>query len=1143
MRSETLQAGSEVYQGSNPYFTYTPEPGLATNKAIENIVAGAASIIANRLTTTSQTTVAGDIDTVIADGIALDPSDWSGILNAVAAQIKNPPASLVLSGTVTTGSSLSLSGTSLTQTEAVDAIFATEKAVIAANPLQSATGVAQYALVTLGTNFNFTSTTIVSNGTSANSSYIIAAIKAAPTTVGGMAYALMSSGEGIASTVPTSPGTAATYSTPIIQDVTAANVAGVAQAVSSFISTATGQGAYASDVVTQLQSDNKNTAALDGDVLGGVIAANQGQAPSIITSSGLWTTVNTTAPLDTDANRISFVSGILAAAPTTSVINDVLSSSTVTGGTILTGTSFLENKTFAGDYLTLVADSAKAVSTSPSDEEALMADLLGNDPVGHAYVISLPSLSNTFGALAIKDSGTTGYAAFQGIIANDPTATSTTAIINYAVSVAKNSDIASTADQSTDVSRAQVAIGLLNEISVASGSDAYAYTQILDNTTSTTDTARATFVGTVADAFLGASDFNTVVDTSFSSSTNSNYFTSVQAAAEDVVKLLPSAYLTSATTVVTAAATGQAGVPSSSGSTSFTNDAAIAQDVISLTTIKNAGLSAAVVQAAAAPVIANDSTPADYVTFANDVVGSTQSTQTQAISQGLAGAIVAGGGNDSSLETFATNFETTLAGDPTSHATLGYEVAGGVAAALTVPSDSAGLSIDVTIAESGSTASAAIRGKIAAAVAFAQTSQASTLVADMLSGDGSLTLLTALTDKDTVAEDVTASVPASAGGDAQDVAATLGGDATGYKDIGASDGDITKVIPTTLPAATRLTYISSIVSLTMSDTTDDVNTTIINSGTGNIATFLEAGAGAATTKSGDLFADAVAGDMVSGYGFSSSTDSASMDAFVAAMASKAATSMIYIAQGFAEFIPATADVAFSGSAATLTGTASALVTAKGYIAEGVATADTTQAPLVATTVAATVPTVINPNTTALDKLADTDNADRTTIAVDVAKAVPADAPDIVYNVGLQYVDVSGTDNSLALLAKGVAGAVDTVLPKANLAEQMGSIASEAILAGSTLSTPLIAQGYAEIAADVAGVKAGTAYEVIGASIATIAELGVNVTTFEGDVTTLMDAATAAVQSEVSDAIAAYNGNANSFDVGPVTRPETGITNS
>jgi hypothetical protein len=404
-----------------------------------------------------------------------------------------------------------------------------------------------------------------------------------------------------------------------------------------------------------------------------------------------------------------------------------------------------------------------------------------------------------------------------------------------------------------------------------------------------------------------------------------------------------------------------------------------------------------------------------------------------------------------------------------------------------------------------------------------------------------------LGDKTSIATAVTVQDPSAAGAIAAAEVATLSTDNGGIADIGSVTASISKSIALTNSLANRTSWIANVVTAAINQST--VGGTAISS-TSNTINFLNKAAGAGANV-GNLISEAVASDITSLVGFSSSNDSSALNTFLAATGKAAGGNTVYIAEGFAQYLTGVNPVTFATNVATASGTTSAAASIKAVVAEGVALADPSGAPAIATDVAATITdsAPANPNQ-AQAKLEDADNGLRATIAEDVAKAVPALAYDIAYDVGLQLDNTGSADASFATFTKGIISAVDGALPKPGLAAQLGAITSEVLLAASQNANALTETQVVNLIEAAATVKGGTAYEIVGAAIATVAatpallaDVGGNLTSFESVLLTAFNATNnSTTETEAANAKKTYGNNSDYFSVGSVTQPETGITN-
>jgi hypothetical protein len=1128
-------------------------PTVYTNGIVEKITAGAAAILANRLPgdyvpTSGQSAaqiaaakdslVSSNIDTLLGNSIKLNPSDANGILQEIVNELQTPPSNPSVSG---------LSSVTMTQLQAVNAVATTFKAV----PTTSLVTTASSAITSVGTFF-----TGVSGTFSANQSFLVAMIKDYSST----SYPTLAEVEtaatvalvnnGAYGNVLTSSSGAAAYTAPIILNgISSAAIPGVVQAVAANISGVNNQAIYAALLTTGTGTttgalSTKNTAAISGAVLGGVIANNPSMVGAYIMDSGIYTAINNTKSLSSSGNRISFVDAALSAvASSNTAITGILDDTILS----LSSTNFVDEpaKSLGSDFQSLIAGATKAVSADPSGEtavvDALNSVFESKVVAGNGIYSSTTTAYQTFAAIAAKNAGTAGYEAYQEVL-NDSALTqgSPTAMIAFSGTVAGTSTGTAAVN---DTTRAQILIGLLN--SVTSSSYASAYTTVATDLQATTPSGLATTIGTVLNAFSSnTSAFNSLAADAFTSTFSS----SPSAGAGDLAKLIPLALTTNLATQA-AAAQGSASVVAGSPNAAFSNDESILNAILAVSTVKaNTAQATSVANAIAQKVISGDSVAADLATFAFGAIGNNLSSETAVISQGIAQAYASNG--DANLETFASNLTTQLVGKNPNL------VAQGVAAALNSGASSGTLAADITLAasqalSSGSTPSASLRGKVGASVAYSQPNYAATVVTDLINGNGVLMPISGVSNDTAVAIAVTAQAPSSSGTVAGAVAAFFATDPSGPADLGSVIASIAKSVPLTLSLSARTADIAAAVDDTIHFTTTGGAAL---SSTTNLINYLNKAA-AAGANVGNLVSQEVATDMQSsglGITYSTSNDSTALNSFLAAAGLKLGGNTVYVAEGFASYLSGVNPVTFAQNVAIASGTASSAAAVKETFAEGVALADPSGSPQIANVVSATVTDGFSAPTTPTStqaKVENANNAIRTAIAVDVAKANPADALDVAYDVALQ-LDNPGTLDTTAstfgTFAKDIASAVDGVLPKQELGLQLGAIASEILLAAHQNANTLTPAQLALIIYDVASVKSGIAYDVVGASIATAATWmsGTTLSNFETTVENeFTNTTTNPIKTEAASAVGTYSSNSDAFDVGPVTQPETGVTNA
>ena len=1209
-----------------------------TTSVIERITAGAAAILVDRMGADSQTpaTIAASVDTLLTNSIALDPTNATWIFQEVMNEVKNaPPVSSSLLGATgvtlfpSASSSLtSLSGTSLTQLEAVDALGVTIAAVNKALPVTASPGnltnllsVTQSAIAATGP-FFANNVAPITGGTavSVNQNFALAALAAAPTTIPGIALTEMQAIEALATDAGgnsltasggalTSPASAAIYLAPIAAKVTAVNLAGVVQAAASFIAdTSTNEAQFAALVVSDQAKTATNVFA--GSVLGGVIAnslanglpaglngANDTPAALIANSKLYYNFDSVTAT--SDAVRTAFIEAALKpVAQYSSAIDALLNPLFASGSKFITSVAPVisaghtitaaqiatEVKAYTGDYTTLLTDATLAVSGVPSAEAEVINDLELSNTNTYAGTAALPQ--GQFAAIATAGAGTAaGVATFQDWLANQSLAGST------AITGATNA--ASFA--ATDGIRYLMTVGLINSVAASGSTNIVNAYQAMNSLVKTTDIGPlATTVATAVDGNVNT--LNAVLYGAFSvPSTNTNGFgngsnVTPQAIAVSLIKatspvltatsVLP---VVSATSVVYYAIQGQGSISAGAVSGAFVEDEKIANSVLNAVSI-NTSITTTVAQQVGALLVAGDSTAADYSTFATAVISgvSNLTAKISPITAGLAAAIQAnaGGGaaGDAAVITFAESLTTG-----NSAITLKLDqVAGGAAAALsgpTVVADAGELAAQVALLGSANlNTSEATRAKIGEAVAFSQPTAAATVVADLLNGTSDVTLapLSTLALQETLAEAICADAPSAAGS----VANTVGNLVTLVPStkggvLGTLAAAFVTKVPTTDPniksdvANIANGTLNLLLGYGTADGTTAPASLAITTASNNVFAYLKTAAAAA---GGNLIAQTVATDAFGG------VETTTMDHFLANAASS-----YYVAQGFAASLPTVPGATLAYNVG-ITGTAPGVGTTsatKALLAEGIALAEpAVQAPGIAsalasciidsgTTYAGVFPVAGLPTKAATTE--DTNNTARTAIAVNVAKVVPNQALNVAFSVAQTIELTSGLDNSLATLASSIITAVNSsvgsatvanALPKANITEQLGAIVSEVIqgaAADSKIAPYITDSQLAQIVYKAAAAVAGSAYDVVGAAVATInlevinsafpSLTGANPAAMLAGVETAIQAAfptTSAglttVHNEAASAVSTYNGNADSFNIGPVTRPETGVTN-
>lgn len=1179
---ETLD--QTVYSGltvGGAQYSGTGGGGILTDGIIEKITAGAAAIVADRLGSTGtnatyntpaklDTAIATAISALITNSAKVDPGDATGILQAVVNEIKTPPTF--------PSQTLMLTGTTMSQLQSVDAVEAVIKAVpttsMATAATTAITSVGSFVASTTGTGLN-------GSGNTPNQNFVIAMIKAyANTAVPNLAEAETLAGEAVQTGGAETTATgAALYAAPIINGV-GGSVAGISQAISSNISGVVAQSLFAqlltsgSGAVLPYLGAAKATAATDGSVLGGVIANNPSAALTYLTDSGIYTYINSIKTLATNTNRIGFLNAALTpVASSTSAIAALVSN------TILTSTGFtLEAlKTQVTDFESLAAGAAKAVLASAAGEAQVVNSLYNEATTINTNLISSNSTTTNFlgifAAKVVQNATTSGASGIQAFLTDAGDTTAASAILETGSIAGGTAGVFAV----TDTERAQILNAAINIVQLSdTGALASnlstdlknAYTTVASVTQATTDTARATFSAAAINPYVSnESTVDSMLSAAFAN-TGGGAFASPSAAAGTLAKLLPVA---NATDVATEAGDNQ------TGANQQTNDEQIGAAILSVATVKaNTALVTSIVQDIAGTITSGSLTSSGYAaSLASGIMGTTLTTLARSISEGVANQLITDSASDSALETYAETLSANLlALSPPKAVT--DQVAGGVAAALTTPSDAAALAdlIAEQNVTSNVTLTAALREKIGAAVAFSQPAQGSAVVAALISGStaGSgqaIPLDNVLADKEgigaaVVLQAVTAapgSAAANAGAIASVVANTLSTDTTGFADIGALDASLAKALPLTLSASVRAAAIAGIVDNSLSVGTGSivpVNQTTILSSSANVITYLVKAEGAGATG-GDLIAKEVALDM----GFTP-TVSGSLSHFTAAVGLKAAAATVYVAEGFAEYLGGSYTT-FAQSVAVASGTAAAAASVKEDVAQGVALAAApSQAATIASLVSATV-TDGNLTGNALVTAQKANDTIRIAIATDVAKSVPNQGLNIAYDIALQLDNPSilpAATNSYASLVKAVAGVVSTtagsltqanVVSKVNLGAELGAVASEVLLAANQASNPLSLQEYAAIILAAANVKAADAYDVIGASIATAATFLTNaqLATGPNNLESLVEAgisnATAAgatEQNEAINAVSAYTNKTDHFDSsGTITQPETGIQNS
>jgi hypothetical protein len=710
--------------------------------------------------------------------------------------------------------------------------------------------------------------------------------------------------------------------------------------------------------------------------------------------------------------------------------------------------------------------------------------------------------------------------------------------------------VAGVATGNSDLIREETAIGLVSALTSPSDIEA-GFTGVYNTTADTVDTTKATFVGNVANALIGnTTAVNDILDGAFATSGNGK-FASAATGAGDIAKIIP----TDATNVANEAVTNQPS-PTSTSAAGFLTDESILSSIVMAIDLKYPAEITPVANTVAAQILTGDTNSADLAIFTQVALGTALLTHTEAVAAGIADAAATFGENDTYLIAYSKDTATDLDKDED-------QVAGGVAEFLTNGTDAAALAADTASFSGSTTATATIRSKVAAAVAFYQPSYAAQIVEAVVGGDGYITADSSATDQATIAGAVAAQAPGSAGAIVTALEPNYTGQSLALTDFGALGGAVTKNISLTLPLGTRQSDIGAIATALLSGTATS-GSSVLNSGSSNVIAVLVKGVATAAAAGGDLLSQGIIDGANGHFGLVTGVDNVALEKFVASadLVPAAALGAIQISEGAAETISDL--VSFANSVAIDTGTTVTSETVKAYLAEGVAiAAPSSEAASISSTVAGVITDGFSlsgsATPTAPQALVETkDNGYRDVIAEDVAKAQPLQALDIAYAVAQQIdVVVTGTSNSnqdtqYATLAKDVATAVNLVLPKANLAEQIGAIASEVITAASESKyAPYLSEyDYADIIEQVSNVKAGTAYDIVGAGIATLAVDGVYtgaaLTAFESYLESVFPTATAAQALELTEAeaaITAYNNDADSFDVGPVTRPETGVTNA